>query len=91
MVCGGGGKSLGMQGGVLQDNVTAGHMVQGGREREEACVVFQAAPHCLCLCSHLPYSNQMQYPLVSSVACMGGFHSYVLDLSQAKQMMERRN
>lgn len=86
----GGGKSLGMQGGVLHPQM-AGHMVQGGWEREEACVVFQAAPHCLCLCSHLPYSNQMQYPLVSSVACMGGFHSCALDLSQAKQMMERCN
>lgn len=79
-----GGASLGMQGGVFQHDVTAGHMVQGGWEQEEACVVFQAPPHCLCFCSHLPYSNQMQYPLVSSVVCMGGFHSYVLDLSQAK-------
>lgn len=85
------GKSLGTQGGVLQHSVTMGHVAHRGLEREEVCVVFQAALHCLCVCSRLPYSNQMQYPLVSNVACMGGIHSYALDRSQTKQMMERRN
>lgn len=84
MACEDGGESLGMQGVVFQHDVTAGHMVHRGWKHEEACVVFQARPHCLCFCSHLPYSNQMQYPLVSSAVCMGGFHSCVLDISQAK-------